>query len=373
MNPIDESYLRMTFELAQCAKGQTSPNPLVGCVIVKDNQIVGKGFHAQAGKPHAEIEALHIAGEAAKGATVYINLEPCCHFGRTPPCTQALIRHGVKRVVVAIADIDERVAGKGIAALRAAGIEVEHGFLQEEARQLNEVYLKHKSTGLPFVLLKLAMSLDGKIATRTGHSQWITSETARRQAHRYRHESDAILVGIGTVLADDPMLNVRMVEKSTPHHPVRIVLDSRARLPLTSQLGQTATDIRTIVAVTSNANPAQIESLRQHSLEVWEFPATSTGQVALEPLLRRMVTDQLCSLMIEGGAQVATAFLQAGLVDKVAAVIAPILIGGDGLPGVHSLGVDTVEHALKLVNTRFEPLGTDLLVEGYLETKNVSP
>lgn len=357
----DEKYIQRTFALAEKARGRTSPNPLVGCVIVKDGKIVGEGFHTAAGKPHAEIVALQNAGQNARQATVYVNLEPCCHYGRTPPCTKALIAAGVKRVVAAMKDPDPRVAGNGFAELEKNGIIVDYGFLIENAHRLNEVFLKCKQTHLPFITLKWAISVDGRIATSTGHSRWITSPEARQRGHQLRNEVDAILVGIGTVLADDPLLNVRLEHVDDIRHPVRIILDRQARLPLDSQLVKTASQIRTIV-VANKANSAKIEQLQANHVDVWQF---STNGGELLPLLEKLVAENLCSVLIEGGATISTTFLRERLVDKMMIFIAPKLIGGDGISVVDGLGVLDMEQALQLRNRQVELVGPDILMTGY--------
>lgn len=358
----DEYYIRRTFELAARARGRTSPNPLVGAVVVRDGQVVGEGFHRQAGLPHAEIEALKAAGEAARGATLYVNLEPCCHTGRTGPCTEAIIAAGIKRVVAAMADPNPLVAGKGFARLREAGIEVTVGILEKEARALNEAFIKYITTRRPFVILKTAMSLDGKIATVTGESKWITGPEARRYVHELRDSCDAILVGIGTILKDDPSLTTRLPEGG--RDPVRVILDSRARTPLTARVLNQESTASTLIAVTEMAPRERVAALREAGAEVL---ACGPGPaVDLEVLLSALGEREITSLLVEGGSTVNASFLMQGLVDKLVWFIAPLIIGGAGAIGpVGGSGVRHLARAIRLRELSIRQLGSDLCVEAY--------
>ena len=361
---FDEQMMARAISLARNGLGRTSPNPLVGAVIVRDGRIVAEGWHRKAGTPHAEIHALNMAGELARGATVYVSLEPCAHYGRTGPCARALVEAGVSRVVVAMTDPNPKVAGKGIAILQEAGIEVTTGVLEQEARQLNEVFLKWMTTGLPFVALKTAMTLDGKIATAAGQSQWITNEAARYETHRLRDIYDGILVGINTALADNPSLTTRLKEYQG-RNPVRIVVDSRARLPLKSKL---VTDgaARTIVAVTAGAPADRLEALRSAGAEV--IVAGSGDQVDMHSLMEQLGAMKISSVLVEGGGSVNFSLLQAGLVDRVYAFIAPKLVGGrDALTPVEGEGFQELDRAVELENIQLRQLGADVLLTGIVK------
>lgn len=361
---FDEQMMARAISLARNGLGRTSPNPLVGAVIVRDGRIVAEGWHRKAGTPHAEIHALNMAGELARGATVYVSLEPCAHYGRTGPCARALVEAGVSRVVVAMTDPNPKVAGKGIAILQEAGIEVTTGVLEQEARQLNEVFLKWMTTGLPFVALKTAMTLDGKIATVAGQSQWITNEASRYETHRLRDIYDGILVGINTALADNPSLTTRLKEYQG-RNPVRIVVDSRARLPLTAKL---VTDgaARTIVAVTEQAPAERVEALRSAGVEI--IVAGSSNHVDMQSLMEQLGAMKISSVLVEGGGSVNFSLLQAGLVDRVYAFIAPKLVGGrDALTPVEGEGFQELDRAVELENIQLRQLGSDVLLTGIVK------
>ena len=361
---FDEQMMARAISLARNGLGRTSPNPLVGAVIVRDGRIVAEGWHRKAGTPHAEIHALNMAGELARGATVYVSLEPCAHYGRTGPCARALVEAGVSRVVVAMTDPNPKVAGKGIAILQEAGIEVTTGVLEQEARQLNEVFLKWMTTGLPFVALKTAMTLDGKIATAAGQSQWITNEASRYETHRLRDIYDGILVGINTALADNPSLTTRLKEYPG-RNPVRIVVDSRARLPLTAKL---VTDgaARTIVAVTEQAPAERVEALRSAGVEI--IVAGSSNHVDMQSLMEQLGAMKISSVLVEGGGSVNFSLLQAGLVDRVYAFIAPKLVGGrDALTPVEGEGFQELDRAVELENIQLRQLGSDVLLTGIVK------
>ena len=361
---LDEQMMARAISLARNGLGRTSPNPLVGAVIVRDGRIVAEGWHRKAGTPHAEIHALNMAGELARGATVYVSLEPCAHYGRTGPCARALVEAGVSRVVVAMTDPNPKVAGKGIAILQEAGIEVTTGVLEQEARQLNEVFLKWMTTGLPFVALKTAMTLDGKIATAAGQSQWITNEASRYETHRLRDIYDGILVGINTALADNPSLTTRLKEYQG-RNPVRIVVDSRARLPLTAKL---VTDgaARTIVAVTEQAPAERVEALRSAGVEI--IVAGSSNHVDMQSLMEQLGAMKISSVLVEGGGSVNFSLLQAGLVDRVYAFIAPKLVGGrDALTPVEGEGFQELDRAVELENIQLRQLGSDVLLTGIVK------
>ena len=358
---LDESYMREALRIAEYARGRTSPNPLVGAVIVRDGTIVASGWHRAAGEPHAEIHALRMAGELARGATLYVTLEPCAHHGRTGPCAEAVIAAGLARVVVALSDPNPLVAGRGIHLLTAAGIEVTTGICEDEARRQNEIFLKWVTTKRPFVTLKTAMTLDGKIASHTGASQWITGAAARARVHAYRNEYDAILVGIGTVLADDPSLTTRL-EHGTGKNPLRIVLDSEARTPLDAKLVADGA-APTIIVVSERADHRRVNLLRACGAEVVTLGAQ---RVDIAALLDYLGARDITSLFVEGGAAVNWSLLAGGSVNKVHAFIAPMLMGGEtAKTPIGGTGFDSPQTALRLRDVTVEQLGVDILVTGY--------
>ena len=358
--------MQQALQIAAYAAGRTSPNPLVGAVIVKDGRVVGQGWHRKAGTEHAEIHALRQAGELAAGATIYVTLEPCSHYGRTGPCSKALIDAGIQRVVIAMLDPNPLVAGKGVAMLKAAGIEVETGLLQAQAERLNEVFLKWIMTKMPFVVMKTAMTLDGKIATAAGNSKWISNEVSRRRVHELRDVYDGILVGIGTVLADDPALTTRLASQSGKN-PLRIVVDSRARTPLTAKV-VTDGQAETLIAVTAAAEAAKVEALRQAGVEV--LVVNDGQQVDLKQLFCRLGERGICSIFVEGGALINYSLLKAGLIDKVYSFIAPKMVGGSSAPGpVGGDGVETLDQAFLLEDVETELLAGDILVSGYINRR----
>ncbi|WP_371369220.1 Riboflavin biosynthesis protein RibD [Sporomusa rhizae] len=360
---MDEYYMRQALTIAQYASGRTSPNPLVGAVIVKNGRIVGQGWHRKAGTPHAEIHALAQAGDLAKDATVYVTLEPCSHHGRTGPCADALIAAGVKKVVVAMTDPNPLVAGNGLTRLKEAGIEVVTGLLAAEAAKLNEVFIKWISTGMPFGVLKTAMSLDGKIAAYTGHSKWITGSPARQFVHKLRDTYDGILVGIGTVLADDPELTTRL-----PHggnNPTRIIVDSMARTPLTAKV---ITDGRapTIIAASCAAPAERVEALRSRGAEVLLLEKTPSG-VDLRQLFKLLGEKRITSVFVEGGAAINASLLDANLIDKVYWLIAPKIIGGKTAPSpIGGTGATTADQAILLEDITTHSIDADVLITGYI-------
>lgn len=351
-------------ELAARALGRTSPNPMVGALVVKGDRVVGQGYHARAGTPHAEVHALGEAGGEAKGATLYVTLEPCCHHGKTGPCSEAVVAAGVGRVVAAMADPNPLVAGKGFERLRQAGIVVECGVLEEEARQLNEVFIKYITTGRPFVVLKAAMSLDGKIATANGLSQWITGPRARQEGHRLRNSYDAILVGINTVLTDNPSLTCRLPEGGG-RDPVRIILDSMARTPLGARVITQGSSAPTIVAVSEQAPGDRVRALLAEGVRVVPVPG-SGGRVNIEALLS-ILSKEITSVLVEGGARVHASALEAGIADKVLWFVAPKIMGGIKAPGpVAGSGVNTPDDAVQLDRVRVSSVDQDICIEGYV-------
>ncbi len=322
----DERFMGRALELAAEGLGETSPNPAVGCVVVRAGRVVGEGLHRRAGGPHAEVKALARAGARARGATLYVNLEPCAHEGRTPPCAPLVRDAGVVRVVAAVRDPNPLVAGRGLALLRRAGVEVATGVLAPEASRLNERFLVAARTGRPFVLLKAAQTLDGRIATASGHSKWITSAAQRRQARWLRRLHDAVLVGIDTVLADDPLL---LPSPRTRRPVARVVLDSHLRLPVAGRLARSARAGAPVLVVTGRAAPSRRRRLEDAGVEVVEV-ARSKGRISLEGVLEVLGGRGMTSVMVEGGSEVLGSFLAARLVDQVALFRAPLLLGGRG-------------------------------------------
>jgi len=359
----DEAYLERALGLAERGRGLTSPNPLVGAVVVAGGRILGEGFHEGPGLPHAEIVALEEAGDGARGATLYTTLEPCDHFGRTPPCTQSIVRAGVVRVVSAMGDPNPVVDGRGFAALEAAAIEVRTGVLAQEAARQNEAYLKHVRTGLPFVTWKMAASLDGKVASRDGTSRWITGEAARADVHRLRAASDAILVGAGTALVDDPSLTVRDPGyRGRP--PLRVLVDARGRVPETGDLFDQAA--RTMVATTGAAPRDRREAWRSRGAEVVEYEPEG-GNVPLLQLLADLGKRDVQSVLLEGGPTLAWSMVEDRAVDKVVVYFAPKLIGGEAAPGVlGGRGFAPIAQAVRLRVASFDRVGEDLKVEAHV-------
>ena len=376
MRDLDERFLRRALQIAERARGHTHPNPLVGAVVVRDGGIVGEGYHPRAGAPHAEALALEAAGERARGATVYVSLEPCDHHGRTPPCSLALIRAGVARVVLAARDPNPLAQG-GMARLLAAGVAVEAGLLEEEAQDQNEAFFTALRRGRPFVLLKAALTLDGRVATRLGDACYVSSEASRRVAHAYRQWLPAVMVGVGTVLQDDPALTVRepdfrpfplMLEPPPLRDPLKVVLDTEARTPPTARLfrpGLRRERARVLILVGEGAPKERLKALEAAGARVEELPREG-GRVSPEAALALLRAEGIDGVLLEGGPGLAGAFLARGLVDKLALFLAPKLLGeGRGL--LEGFGVERMAEALRLRLHRREWLGDDLWLEAYLE------
>ena len=342
----DRRFMALALRLAARGLGQTWPNPAVGCVVVREGRIVGRGWTQPGGRPHAEVEALSRAGAAALGATAYVSLEPCAHYGRTPPCTMALLHAGIRRVVIATGDPDPRVDGKGAAQLRQAGVDVREDVMADAAAALNRGFFLKVRAQRPLVTLKLATSLDGRIATRTGMSQWLTGEAARRHAHALRARHDAILVGSGTALADDPTLTCRLPGMEG-RSPVRVVLDRRLRLAPESQLVRSAPDVPLWVLTSPDAAGARGAALRALGAEVLELE-TDASPDNPAPALRALAARGITRVMVEGGREVAAALLRARLVDRLVLYHAPLVLGSDGLPAVAGLGVEHLDDAVRL-------------------------
>jgi diaminohydroxyphosphoribosylaminopyrimidine deaminase/5-amino-6-(5-phosphoribosylamino)uracil reductase len=359
--------MALALRLAAKGRGHTSPNPMVGAVVVSRGEIVGEGSHRKAGGPHAEVIALSQAGSRAKGGTLYVTLEPCSHLKkRTPPCVPLIMRSGVRRVVVAMVDPNPQVKGRGLAQLKRAGIQVDLGCREVEATQLNEAYIHRVKTGRPFTILKAGMTLDGQIATASGESQWITHEEARAQAHRLRADVDAILVGIGTVLRDDPRLTARPADdplRLAPRQPLRVVVDSRLRIPFTAAVLQQQQAAHTLIATTSAASRRKIERLRRREIDVLVLPKAG-GHVSLQTLWSRLGQLGITSLLVEGGSDLNAAVLRAGLPQRLVCYVAPLLLGGQDAKGLLGGGSPPrLRDAVPLKNLRMERVGHDMLIQ----------
>jgi diaminohydroxyphosphoribosylaminopyrimidine deaminase/5-amino-6-(5-phosphoribosylamino)uracil reductase len=367
----DVAFMRRALALAERGRGRTSPNPLVGALVVRDGAILGEGYHARAGEAHAEVAALAACRESPRGATLYVTLEPCRHAGRTPPCTAAIVAAGIRRVVAATRDSNPLMDGAGLAELRAHGIDVTAGVLEAEARRQNEAFFTFIRTGRPFAHLKAALSLDGKIATRTGESRWITGEAARRRVHEWRDAVDAVLVGIGTVLADDPLLTTRL-DRPGARDPARVVVDSRGRLPLTARVLTGGSPVPTFVAVSPAAPAERLAALQRAGARVLRIDGPGPG-VDLPGLLLALGKLGMTRVMFEGGARLNAAALAAGIVDHCLLFLAPVLIGGHAAPGLLAGGgVDRLAQAPRLREVAVERLGDDLLISGYLGTQHAA-
>jgi diaminohydroxyphosphoribosylaminopyrimidine deaminase/5-amino-6-(5-phosphoribosylamino)uracil reductase len=352
----------MACRLARKAAGRTSPNPIVGAVLVRGGKVVGTGFHRRAGGDHAEIVALKNAGARAKGATLYITLEPCSHYGRTPPCADALIRAGIKAVAAGMSDPNPHVAGRGFKKLRRAGIKVQVGLCEAECRKLLEAFAKFITRRVPFVTLKLAATLDGKIATANGDSHWVSGAESRTFVHRWRNEMDAVVVGGATVRADDPQLTCRIAGGRNPY---RVVLDSRLRIPLTAQLLKQKDSEKTIIATTAKASARKVRAIEALGAQVWRLPAYD-NRVAWQPLLKKLAGHGIVSVLIEGGAAVAASALKNNIIDKVEFFYAPKIIGGDGRVMIDGLAIGKMARAIQLKNLTVRKSGSDVLLSGYL-------
>lgn len=362
MNDMDN--MRLALDLAANGLGWTNPNPMVGAVIVKNGRVIGQGYHHRCGGLHAEREAFAACTESPVGATLYVTLEPCCHHGRQPPCTEAILAAGISQVVVGSRDPNPLVAGKGLAFLQSHGVKVKTGVLQAECDALNDVFFHYICTKRPYVVMKYAMTLDGKIATRTGASRWITGEEARQQVHRDRHRYAAIMVGVGTVLADDPLLTCR---KEGGRNPIRVICDTHMRTPLDSQLVRTAREVPTILAVGEVAS-VQATPYRDAGCQVWVLPEKD-GHVDLSALMERLGAAEIDSVLLEGGGTLNWAAIESGIVQRVQAYIAPKLFGGAAARfPVAGLGVELPAQAARLKNITARQIGEDFLLEGEVDT-----
>ncbi|MEW5735761.1 MAG: bifunctional diaminohydroxyphosphoribosylaminopyrimidine deaminase/5-amino-6-(5-phosphoribosylamino)uracil reductase RibD [Thermodesulfobacteriota bacterium] len=362
----DREFMAAALALAARAEGATSPNPMVGAVLVKDGRIAGRGYHERAGLAHAEVAAIRNAGAEARGATLYVTLEPCNHQGRTPPCTQAVLAAGIRKVVSAMRDPNPRVAGKGLDFLASRGVEVACGLMEKEARRQNEFFIKHALTGLPFVIAKAAATWDGRTAASTGDSKWITGEQARAEVHRMRNSVDAVMVGVGTVLADDPQLTVRNFVGRVKD-PVRVVLDTRLSLPLSAAVLRGQGDSVTYVAASGTADPKAREALEKAGATVLSL-SEKDGRVDLGALLRELGERNIMSVLVEGGSRVLGALFRENLVDKACFFFAPKVLGGDdGFPVCAGSGPERIAGCRGLSEVSVTRFGDDVLLSGYTE------
>jgi diaminohydroxyphosphoribosylaminopyrimidine deaminase / 5-amino-6-(5-phosphoribosylamino)uracil reductase len=369
MNPVhpsnDIEFMRMAMELAARGAGYVAPNPMVGAVVVRRGRVVGRGYHQAVGGPHAEVHAIDDAGDQARGATLYVTLEPCNHHGRTPPCTRKIIEAGIQRVVVAVTDPNPDVAGGGNAYLKEQGLQVLCGVCREQALRQNESFFKYARTKIPFVVLKMAATLDGRIATRTGDARWVTGPEARARVHTLRHAMDAIMVGVGTVKADDPELTTRL-EEGRGVDATRIILDTHLRMPDTARMLQQASAAETWVVCGPEAAPDNRKRLADQGAVIVEA-GISDDRIDLAGLVRILGARGITSLLIEGGARVAAAALKAGVVDKVLFFYAPKILGGDdGIPMCSGPGPERMRESLSLLRVEVDRVGADILVSGYL-------
>ena len=367
---VHERFMKQALGLARKGAGRVSPNPLVGALIVRDGTVAGAGYHRRFGGPHAEVHALMQAGDRARGADIYVTLEPCSHKGKTPPCADALIHAGVGRVFVGMVDPNPLVSGRGIKKLEAAGIAVESGILENEGCRLNESYLKYITTGMPFVVLKAAVTLDGRIATRTGDSKWITCPESRNFAHRLRYEADAVMVGSGTLLADDPELTVRLGKKASKQ-PKRVIVDGRLRIPLTSRVLQPDFASGTMIVT----HPCKAATPKAHKIMAAGAQVLAVsqknGHIDMRMLLRKLAASGIASVLIEGGAELSASALACGVVDKVCIFYAPKLIGGRQAVGmIGGEGCARIAEAASIVDIRLRRIKDDILLEGYIEKKH---
>ncbi len=350
--------MREALRLAHKGLGRVSPNPMVGALVVKEKKIIGRGYHRDFGGPHAEVNALENVKEASRGAILYVTLEPCVHYGKTPPCVDLIIEKKIGRVVVGTIDPNPVVRGKGIQRLREHGIQVDVGVLERRCQELNEFYFKYQREGIPFVTLKMAQSLDGRIATVTGDSQWISSPESLKLAHRWRTSYDAAMVGIDTVLSDNPNLTVRLVRGK---NPLRLVMDSTLRIPLESRVLSDGHASQTIVLTTDHADSARIREIEELGARVLSVRANPEGRIDLDAALRKLGKESITSVLVEGGARLGTSFLKAGLVDKLLVVIGPKIIG-KGIEGVGDLGIADLSQALQLSIEKTRRVGQDVVV-----------
>lgn len=360
----DRFYMQMALDLAARGTGHTSPNPLVGAVVVQDRKVIGRGWHERFGGPHAEVNALNQAGDTARGATLYVTLEPCNHTGKTPPCTERILAAGIRRVVVAMRDPNPSVKGGGNARLRSAGLEVTEGLAEDAAQRQNEFFLKHVRTRKPFVILKCAATLDGRIATRTGDARWVSGPESRRFVHELRHAVDAILVGVGTVKADDPSLTARLPDRKGCD-PKRIILDTCLSIPLKARVLTQSSSSETILVAGPEASPDAHRQAAEAGARVLVVPAQDDG-IDMASLMAALGREGITSILVEGGSRVSGSALRAGIVDKILLFYAPKLLGGDdGVPICRGQGPARMQDCLNVADVRVHRFGPDVMLEGY--------
>lgn len=361
---MDKKYMEYAIELAEKGGGFVNPNPLVGAVIVKNNQIIGRGYHKVYGGPHAEINAFENATEDTKGSTIYVTLEPCSHYGKTPPCVETIIRKGIKKVVIGMVDPNPLVSGKAVKILKENGIEVVTGVLEENIKEQNEVFIKYITTKKPFCLFKTAMTLDGKIATYTGDSKWVTGEESRKHVHKIRQRVAGILVGVGTVIADNPMLTTRL-EGVDISNSIRIIVDTKGRIPLESNIVNSSKDIRTILATTNLASSEKVEKLEEKGIEILKAPLKDE-KVDISYIVSKLGRMGVDSILIEGGATLAASFFKEELIDKALFFIAPKIIGGEkSKTPLGGEGIPQMKDAINIEDMKVEMIDGDILISGY--------
>lgn len=364
MIKVNEKYMKYALTLAKRGVGKVNPNPLVGAVLVKAGKIIGEGYHEFYGGAHAEINALKSASESVDGATLYVTLEPCSHYGKTPPCIEAIIKSKIAKVIIGSLDPNPLVSGKGVLCLKEAGVKVVTGVLEEECKKLNEVFMKYIVKKEPFVVLKSAMSLDGKIATVTGESKWITSEVARHEVHQLRNAFSGIMVGVETVIKDDPQLTCRILNG---RNPIIIVVDSRLRIPMTSKI--LTGESKVIVATTKQAEESKVSHLQELGISVLILESHK-GRVDLKQLMKQLGQLGIDSILLEGGASLNDSALKAGIVDKVQFYIAPKIIGGEkAKTPIGGVGIEHLEDAIQIKDLKMQVIGEEIVLEGYIERK----
>jgi len=363
----DEYFMKRALNLAKKGQGYTSPNPMVGAVVVKDGEVKGRGYHQSIGQAHAEVNAIEDAGPQAKGATLYVNLEPCNHTGRTPPCTRKILQAGIKRVVVAMEDPNTK-AGGGAVFLKEHGIEVHIGVCEEPAKKLNEAFVKYVRTKRPFVLLKCAATLDGRIATRSGDSRWVTAEKARKFVHRLRHAVDAIMVGVGTIHSDDPSLTTRL-DSGNGLDPVRIILDTHLSISPSARILQLDSNSDTILVTGNRIAEKKKRAVEKEGVRLIELPVNNEG-IEMQPLLDRLGKMGITSLLVEGGSRVIASAFNSGIVDKILFFYGPKILGGDdGIPICQGRGPELMEDSIRVKDIRVQRFDDDVMIEGYIEKR----
>lgn len=358
----DYEFMHRAFELAQRGIGKVNPNPLVGAVIVKNDRIIGEGYHEFFGGPHAEVNAFHSAKESVEGATMYVTLEPCSHYGKTPPCAEAIVKNKIGKVIIGMLDPNPLVAGRGVKILEENGIDVDFGYMCEELTEMNRTFLKYIQSKLPYVVMKTAMTLDGKIATKIGDSRWVSNEKSRAKVHELRNELAGIMVGVDTVIADDPMLTTRL-NSGKGRNPIRIVVDSKARIPLDSKVLNTPDQAKTILAVTHKADPDKIQQIEAKGNQVLIVNALNE-RVDLVDLMKKLGDQCIDGILLEGGATLNFSALKSGIVDELISFVAPKIIGGNAKSPVGGEGIELMKDAIELVDIKLQQLGNDLMLSG---------